>query len=253
MINHYFYEANIKSYLLQFCHIFSGLRVKTGKGECGTEEFITVPINIGSRDRVVAAIQAGNTQNRPFSLPTMAASMTGLSLAPNRKGIGVVDRRVFLPQGGIYPSDLKTLIRVMPVPYIMSTDLTLYASNTIQLHQMLEQILVLFDPVLQVQTSDSAFDWTKITTVELTGINNEENYPVGLDRRVVQWSLTFDIPIYISVPVDIRDELVRKIIIQLGELDGLQVNEYDENGNLIPFEENYLLGSIVIDGNEITN
>jgi hypothetical protein len=249
MINYYFYEASLKSYLLQFCHIFAGLKVKTGKNECGETEYITVPINIGSRDRVVAAIQAGNTQNRPFSLPTMAASMTGLSLAPNRKGIGVVDRRVFLPNGGVYPEDLRTLVRVMPVPYIMTTDLTLYASNTAQLHQMLEQILVLFDPVLQVQTSDSAFDWTKITTVELTGISNEENYPSGLDRRVVQWSLTFDIPIYMSVPVDIRDELVRKIIIQLGDMQGLNVNEFDENGNLVPFDEDNLFGTIVHDGN----
>lgn len=239
MIDSYFYEGQLRSYLVQFCNIFTGLKVQTGKGECGQPEFITVPVVIGSRDRVAAAIQAGNVQNRPFSLPMLAAWMTGLALAPNRKGVGVVDRRVYLPQGGAYPEDLRVLTRVMPIPYVMGLELAIYASNTHQLHQILEQLLCLFDPILQIQTSDAAFDWTKLTTVELTGINNEENYPPGGDRRVLVWSLTFEVPIYISTPVDVRDELVRKILIQLGDLSGFTVNEFDDDGNLVPFEVNY--------------
>ena len=246
MISHYFYENQIRSYLLQFCNIFAGLRVKTGKGESGETEFITVPITIGSKDRVVAAIQAGNTQNRPFSLPIMAAYMTNISLSPNRKGIGVVDKRVYLPSGGVFPDDLKTVTRVMPIPYVMSAQLSIYASNTDQMMQILEQLLVLFDPVLQIQTSDSVFDWTKITTVELVGVTNEENYPSGIDKRVIQWSLDFEVPIYISVPIDIKDEMVRKIVIQISNLDEFQVDEFDENGNLIPFNSPY--ATITIDG-----
>lgn len=246
MINQYFYEGQLRAYLLQFCNIFTGLKVRTGKGECDEAEYISVPISIGSRDRVVAAIQAGNTQNKPFSVPCLAASMSGLSLAPTRKGVGTVDRRVFLPAGGIYPEDLRTVIRVMPIPYLMSVDLSIYASNTNQLHQILEQLLMLFDPVLQIQTSDAAFDWTKITTVELQGINNEENYPPGGDRRLLQWSLNFIIPIYISAPVDIKDEMVRKIIIHLGDMKGFQVNEYDEDGNLVPFQTQYDYGSFEV-------
>jgi hypothetical protein len=246
MITSYYYEGQLRSYLLQFCNIFAGLKVVTGKGECSEPEYISVPIMVGSRDRVVAAIQAGNTQNRPFSLPMMAANITTMSIAPIRKGVGTVDRRVFLPPGGVYPDDLKTSVRVMPIPYNMDVDLTLYASNTQQMHQMLEQILMLFDPVLQIQTSDSAFDWTKITGVELTSISNEENVPVGGDKRIIQWTLSFDIPIYISAPVDVRDEVVRKIIIQLGDLKGFTVNELDENGDLVTFTEEYSYGNITI-------
>lgn len=247
MISHYFYENQIRSYLLQFCNIFAGLRVKTGKGESGETEFITVPITIGSKDRVVAAIQAGNTQNKPFSLPVMAAYMTNISLSSTRKGIGVVDKRVFLPAGGVYPDDLKTVTRVMPIPYLMSVQLSIYASNTEQMLQILEQLLVLFDPILQIQTSDSAFDWTKITTVELVNVTNEENYPSGVDKRIIQWSLDFEIPIYISAPIDIRDDMVRKIIIQLGDLDKFEIDEFDENGNLTPFNGDSLFSTIIVD------
>lgn len=247
MITEHFYEGQLRSYLLQFCSIFTGLSVQTGKGECGEKEFITVPISVGSKDRVVAAINAGNTQNKPFSIPAMAASIQNISLSPNRKGVGVVDRRVFLPVGGVYPDDLTTLVRVMPIPYIMSTELSMYASNTNQLHQMLEQILMLFDPVLEIQTSDSAFDWTKITKVELVGINNEESMPPGGDSRIIMWSMNFDIPIYISAPVDVRDDVVRKITIKIGDLDKMLINEYDSNGELVPFDVGYQYAQIEID------
>lgn len=247
-ITFYYYNGQLRNYLLQFCNIFAGLKVATGKGVCDADELITVPIAIGSRDRVVAAIQAGNTQNKPFSLPTMAASLAGLSLGQRRKGIGTVDRRTFLPEGGAYPDDLRVVERVMPVPYVMSLELSLYASNTLQMHQMLEQLLMLFDPVLQIQTDDSAYDWTKITTVEMTGINNEENSSPGGDRRMIVWSFNFDMPIYISAPMDIKNELVRAIIIRLGDLRGFSVNEYDEDGNLVPFTPTFLYGTTTITG-----
>lgn len=248
MIPYYYYQGQLRKYLLQFCNIFSGLKVQTGKGECETPEFITVPIRIGSRDRVVAAIEAGNTQNVPLSLPMMSVSMTSLNLAANRKGIGVVDKRVYLPRGGVYPDDLKTATRVMPIPYVMGVEMAMFASNTQQLHQMLEQILVLFDPGLQIQTTDGAFDWTKITSVELTGVNNEENYPPGSDRRTIVWSLNFEMPIYISAPLDIRDEVVRKIFIRIGDLEGFRIDEFDEDGNLQPFTDGMDWGTTIIDG-----
>ena len=248
MITSYFYEGQLRKYLMQFCHIFTGLKVETGKGECGDAEFMSVPIRIGSKDRVVAALESGNTQNKPLSLPIMSAFMTGISMATHRKGIGVVDRRVYLPSGGVFPVDLKTIERVMPVPYTMNVELAIHASNTQQMHQILEQLLVLFDPSLQLQTSDAAADWTKITTVELVAVNNEENYPLGGDRRMITWTLNFEMPIYLSIPLDVKDEIVRKILIRIGDMEGFVLNEYDENGDLVPFLPGYDYGTIEIDG-----
>jgi T4-like virus Myoviridae tail sheath stabiliser len=251
MIGFYYYDAQLRNYLLQFCNIFAGLQVKTGKGTCEAEELITVPIAIGSRDRVVAAIEAGNTQAKPFSLPTMAANMSGLARNDARRhGVSVVDRRVYLPEGGVYPTDLKTVVRVMPIPYMMTLDLSIYASNMQQMHQILEQILMLFDPAIQIQTTDSAFDWTKITTVELTSINNEENYPAGGDRRTIVWSLSFDMPIYIATPMDIKKEFIEKIFIRLGNLGGFTVNEYGEDGQLQPFTPEATYATIEVDAPE---
>lgn len=248
MIPYYYYQGQIRKYLLQFCNIFTGLKVQTGKGECDVPEFITVPIRIGSRDRVAAAIEAGNTQNKPISLPMMSVAMTDLAMSGSRKGIGVVDTKVYLPQGGVYPDDLKSVTRIMPIPYEMGVELSIFASNTQQLHQILEQLLVLFDPALQIQTTDSAFDWTKITTVELVSLNNEENYPPGGDRRTIVWTLGFKMPMYISAPLDVKDDVVRKILIRIGDMDNFRVDEFDENGTLVPFADNSQWATIEIDG-----
>jgi len=247
MISEYFYDEQIRAWLLQFCAIFSGMQVQTGKDASGNTTMMNVPIHIGNKDRVVAAIMASNTQNKTFSLPIMAAWMQGIELAPERrKGIGVTDARVHLPSGGVFPDDLHVVRRVMPVPYNLSMELAIYTSNTQQLHQIMEQIMVLFDPILQIQTTDAPFDWTKITSVELTGINNEENYPPGGDKRIINWTLNFVIPIWISAPLDLRKDVVRKIIITIGDIDSFVINEYDADGNLVPFITN-IFGTSIID------
>lgn len=236
MIHQYHYDAQLRAYLIQFVSIFQGLQVQTGKGECDEAQFISVPCVVGNKDRVVAAIFAGNTQNRMFTLPAMSVYMQNLSIAPERRKVqAYVDQRVAMKAGGIFPDDLTVVKRAMPVPYNMTVELSIYASNTQQLHQILEQILVLFNPDLQIQKSDAPFDWTKLTKVELTDISNEENYPSATDKRVINWTLTFEMPIFISIPMGLKNDLVRKIILQISTGSGGIVNEVDENGELTPY------------------
>jgi len=240
MINHYFYDNQLRRYILQFVSIFYGLRVLTGKGECDEQQYITVTTVVGHKDRVVAALMAGNTDNRVFSLPTMAVHLTNLSLAPERRRTpGLLDQRVTMPVGGVFPDDLTVIKRVMPVPYNAQMELSIWASNTDQMFQILEQILVLFNPDLQIQKSDGPFDWTKLTRVELTDIANEANYPSGTERRLVNWTLSFEMPIYLSIPMGVKDDLVRKVIIQLGSMGSMVVNEVDESGNITRFDEKF--------------
>lgn len=239
-ISHFYYDEQIRSYLKQFCAIFEGLTVRTGKGEDGTFEHISVPTVVGSRDRVVAAIATGNTTNRVFPIPAMSAWVSGLELAPERrKGVGQEKTKVFMPAGGVYPNDLRTVTRVMPIPYNMMVELSVYASNTSQMHQILEQVLMLFDPILQIQTNDKPFDWTRLSYVELQSISNEENYPASQDRRTLVWSFSFLVHIWISPPMEIKDELVRKIRITLGDLDNFNLLEVDETGQPQPFDTVY--------------
>ena len=126
-------------------------------------------------------------------------------------------------------------------------ELTIYASNTDQLHQILEQILLIFDPVVQIQKNDAAWDWTKISQVELVGINNEENYPISTDRRIINWSLNFMMPIYLSAPLDLKNNVVDSIIMQIGNLDKMTFMEFDDEGNVQPFEPSDVYAMVVVE------
>lgn len=247
MIRQYYYNKQLKQYIVMFANLFAGLQVQAGKDECGCDQFIEVPIVYGSMDRVVASIGARNTQNMQHTLPMMSCYMTEMAMAPDRlHGVNQVDKRTVLEQGGIYPTDIKAMRRVMPIPYDLSFELAIIASNTDQLLQILEQVLILFDYDLQVQRNDAPYDWTKITSVYLEGINNEENYPLGTERRIINWTLTFRMPAWLSPPAEMRSALIQSIAVRFGDLEGLTLNQIDENGNLQPFDDPSLFTDMTI-------
>ena len=213
----YFFDDQLRAYILQFMAIFAGLKVNIGKLDDREAGLIPVHLAYGPKDRVAASIIGDNTQNKPIRLPAMSAYLSSIDLSPDRrKGVGTVRREVFMPSGGQFPDDIKTIEQLMPVPYNTIMDLSIYTSNRDEHHQILEQIFMFFDPVLQVQKSDDSFDWAKITTVELVGINFEENYPSGTDRRIIQTTLQFVVPIYIAVPAKVKSNYIADINLRVG-------------------------------------
>lgn len=232
----FYYAEQTKQYLLQFASIFSEMSVKVGANEERGEELIPITLHYGSKDRAAASILAGNTQNKPIRLPTLSMNISSIDTAPERrKGVGQVDRHTHLPRGGLLPDDVQVVHRYMPIPYNMTVELAIFTSNQDQHMQILEQILMLFDPILQIQVSDGPFDWTKITQVELQGIRFDENYPMGTDRRMIQTSLDFKIPIYIAPPAQLKQDFVEKIKMRVSTTDlstSLSdiITEFDEMG-----------------------
>lgn len=213
----YHYDNQMRSYIVQFMAVFAGLKVSVGENDFEKQSnLIDVPIRYGSIDRVVAAIKADNTQNKPIRLPTMAAYLAGIQMAPEaRKGVNVVERRTYLQNGRAFPNDLKVIEREQPIPYTAIFNLSIMTSNSDQHYQILEQILTLFNPILQIQTSDEVLDWKRITTVELTDVGLEENYPMGTDNRVIQTTLSFVVPIYLAPPTVINKNYVAEIKMRL--------------------------------------
>ncbi len=220
----YFYGRQIERYLIQFANIFTGFSVKIGSGE--QEQLVSVPIMYGSIDKVVASITSGNTQNKPIRLPMMSTYMTGIGLAKEiYQGVGQEDRFSYLPSGGLLPDDVQVLHRYMPIPYKLTCEVYTYSSNQVQQLQILEQILVLFDPTMVIQTSDARFDWTKLTSVELVDVGLEETIPVGAEDRTIITRLQFEFPIWITPPAKSKDDYVKKIYMRIGAVDSEMSNQ----------------------------
>ena len=170
----FFYDQQIKKYILQFMAIFSNMHVQFGKKDDREPSLVPVHLTYGAKDRVVAHIRGDNTQNKPLRLPALSANMVNIDINTGRmKGQGVDRRFNYLPRGGLMPDDITTVQQRMPVPYDMTMELSIFTSNLDEHFQILEQIMILFNPQLDIQKTDDNFDWTRIASVRLLAINNE--------------------------------------------------------------------------------
>ena len=115
-----------------------------------------------------------------------------------------------------------TIDRLMPVPFEATIKLDIWTSNTNQKMQLLEQILVLFNPGLEIQSTDNYIDWTSLTVLYLDDINwSSRSVPVGTDNPIDICTLTFKLPMWISSPAKVKKlGVVERIIMSVFDADG---------------------------------
>jgi hypothetical protein len=98
-----------------------------------------------------------------------------------------------------------TVERLMPTPFKLTMKVDIWSSSTEQKLQLLEQILVLFNPSLEIQTTDNYIDWTSLSVLNLNDINwSSRQVPVGVDSPIEVATLTVEAPAWISPPVKVK-------------------------------------------------
>ena len=75
----FFYDGQIRRYLLQTIRLLSNFVVKYGDGR-----LVRVPVMYGDSDRQVAHIQKQNSENKINSTPRIAVYITDLDLDKDR-------------------------------------------------------------------------------------------------------------------------------------------------------------------------
>ena len=249
----YFYDEQLRKYRLQFGRLFAGFITRTGKGRNGVVQNRQVPVHYGNISRMVAHIIKKQSENTVLSTPVMSFFITGLNPSPDRRQYPVhvdrslVDERKFNNATNQYENtvgDRFTVERLMPVPYDLTMQLDVYTSNEYEKDQILEQILMLFNPSVDLQTSSSPLDWTALTYVEmLDDITwDSRQIPVGDTETISVASLKFKMPIWISPPANVtRRKAVDTIITNLQA-----VNELPEYDILETVSEEALANSFII-------
>jgi hypothetical protein len=101
----------------------------------------------------------------------------------------------------------------------------LWTSNTDQKLQLLEQILVLFNPSLELQTTDNYIDWTSLSAMYLTSTNfSSRTIPQGAESDIDICSMDFEMPIFISPPAKVK---------KLGIVQSIVANVFTEQGEVL--------------------
>jgi hypothetical protein len=227
----YFYDGQIRRYVTQFMRVFIGFKYKTG-GDVPEER--QVPVLYGDMTRMVASIIKENSENKMNTVPRIACYISGLELDSTRLTDPTFVSKVNIRERGYSTDDAGaieyqnyqgggyTVERLMPTPFKLAMKADIWTSNTDQKLQLLEQILVLFNPSLEVQTTDNYIDWTSLSVINLSSLTfTSRTIPQGADSEIDVCSVEFDMPIYISPPTKVKKlGVVRSIIANMFNDDG---------------------------------
>lgn len=243
----FFYDEQIRRFLLQFARIFNNFEVEYGRNEEGTNHtLVRVPVRYGDSSRQAQTVLQDNSRSFLNSVPMMTFYVTALEYDRPRMQEPYfiskiqVRQRTYDQATDSYETtqgNAFTIERHMPVPYKLTIKLDIWTSNTNQKMQLLEQILTLFNPALEIQSTDNYIDWTSLTVCELAGVNwTNKVIPVGTDDTIEISTLTFTLPIWISAPAKVK---------KLGVVERIIASVYDAQGDLINAVQNndLLLGT----------
>jgi hypothetical protein len=229
----FFYDEQIRRFLLQFARIFSNFQVEYGRNEEGTDHtLVRVPVKYGDWSRQAQTVLQNNSASTMPSTPQMTFYITGLDYdrprmqEPYFVSKIAVRQRTYDEATDSYETtqgNAFTIERLMPVPYKLTLKLDIWTSNTNQKMQLLEQMLVLFNPSLELQGTDNYIDWTSLTVCELESVQwTNRTIPQGTENPIDIATLTFNLPIWISSPAKVK---------KLGVVERIIANVFDAQGD----------------------
>jgi hypothetical protein len=200
----------------------------------GSGELRRIPVMYGDITRQVANILRDNSENKLPSAPRIALYITGLDIDRDRTSDSSfvskvnIRERAYDEAGNEYINSQGknyTVERLMPTPYKLTVNADIWSTNTDQKLQIIEQIAMLFNPSLEIQTTDNYIDWASLTVVDLESITfTNRTIPAGTESQIDVSTLTFSTPIWISPPAKVK---------RLGVITNVIMNIFNEDTGTI--------------------
>jgi len=189
----------------------------------GTGKLVQIPVMYGDPSRQSASVLKKNTENTVPSAPFMACYIKQVEYDQTRLQDPTfvskvqVRERVFDEATGEYLTSQGQgymVERIMPSPYKLTLSADLWTTNTDQKLQIFEQIAYLFNPSLELQTSNNYLDWTSLTVLQLKSNTwTSRQIPQGTEQNIDILNLVFETPIWITPPAKVkRLGIITKII-----------------------------------------
>jgi hypothetical protein len=226
----YFYDGQIRRFLLQVVRAFSGFQYMTGQRGDIPPQLKVVPCTMAKRNRQVAAIQKNLSENVVNTVPMITVDMLNLQFDADRlQNPGHISRLQVYERKrdqvtGEYTSEHGnsiTIERLMPRPFTMTLQIDIWTSNMHQKHQLMEQILEVIYPTFDIQNSDNPLDWSALTVAHPKDTQwSSVTVPVGNDEAIDIATITLEIPFWISPPAKVkRQRVIEQIITNINEAD----------------------------------
>lgn len=232
-MTNFYYDKQIRRYISQIISVFSFFEVEFGDDENNNTVYRRVPVKYATNDKMTASILKNNSENTMLNVPAISVYVTGLEYQRDRiQDPSFVDKLNIRQKRydsvtesySTDPGNAFTVERHMPVPYSLQYSVDIWTSNTEQKLQLLEQILVLFNPDFEIQSTDNYIDWTSLSYMNLENVNySSRTVPLGTEEQLDIATLSFSSPIWISPPAKLK---------KLGVIESIINSVYNSQGNL---------------------
>ena len=241
MLGTRFYNESIRKVLVAFGSLFNNIDIQRSDGT--NTEIIKVPLSYAPRARFRQRLAADQTDGTEVevSLPRMSFEWTDISYDSARK-LNTMQR-----MASINSSDATKLdYRWQRVPYELTFNVGIYATNTEDGLKIIEQILPFFTPELTVTINDVIA--TDVPIV-LTSVSQEDTWEGGFpeERRYVVWTLDFSAKTYLYGPSK-TSKVITEVITQLYTNDNLMVLTMSSGGS-----RDYRVGETIYQGDNYTD
>lgn len=222
-MSQFFYDNQIRRFLLQFAKVFSNWYVTKGKDPLGNDILQRVPIMYGDSSRQAATIIANNSASNLPTAPLITYYISGLEYDQKRLQEPFFVDKMNIRQRA-YNSETQeyettqgqafTVERLMPAPYTLRVTVDFWTTNYQQKLELIEQLGTVFNPALDIQSTENYIDWTSLTAVWQDGLTfSSRSIPQGTANPIDIMTWKFYMPIWLSTATKLKKfGVIQKVI-----------------------------------------
>lgn len=194
-----------------------------GKDPAGNDIIVRVPIMYGDSSRQASTIIANNSASNLPTAPLITYYISGLEYNqrwtqdPTFVDKTQVRQRTYNTETQEYETtqgQAFTVERLMPVPYTLRITVDFWTTNYNQKLELIEQLGTLFNPALEIQSTENFLDWTSLSAVFQDGLTfSSRTIPQGTGNPIDIMSWKFYMPIWITTSAKLKKMgVIHKVI-----------------------------------------
>ena len=213
----YWYYGQIERIVLHTCRFFCNFYISVGKDANGEDILKRVPCQPAFKDKTVASLIAGNSDNVMQFAPRMIVQLHQI-LLKHEKAVGpayyteksIITERLFDEVAGNYVDGRDSgqgatyeITRMNPIPIGLVFKLHILTTMDSQKFQLFEQIRPLFTPTNEIQVSENPLDWNRIGQITLTDLDYSSKISDLNSNNLDDMVMTFEVDTNLDLPTEI--------------------------------------------------
>jgi len=183
----YFYYNIMRKTTIQFLNMFSDLKIaRYDKDTLGIRKLINVPLKFAPKEKGYMWLK---NKSKNLVVPQLALYVMSIDFGEDRS----MNKNEYVTFNETISGANRSISDYMiPTPYNINYELSIYAIQMDDIFQCIEQILPFFNPIAYIRLNIPEVDTQHTIKISYEGASPDQ--PIELDetsQRILKWDLTF--------------------------------------------------------------